>query len=52
MSIAIACYNLDFSLTGFEIDTDYFNTAVKRFEEHKKQQRLFDICGKREKRNE
>jgi site-specific DNA-methyltransferase (adenine-specific) len=40
-SIAIACYNLDFSLTGFEIDKDYYNGAVNRLEEHKKQQRLF-----------
>jgi len=41
-SIAIACYNLDFSLTGFEIDKDYFDGAVNRLEEHKKQGRLFD----------
>jgi site-specific DNA-methyltransferase (adenine-specific) len=41
-SIAIACYNLDFSLTGFEIDTSYFNAAVKRLENHKKQLRIFD----------
>jgi site-specific DNA-methyltransferase (adenine-specific) len=41
-SIAIACYNLDFSLTGFEIDKDYFEGAVNRLEEHKKQGRLFD----------
>jgi site-specific DNA-methyltransferase (adenine-specific) len=44
-SIAIACYNLDFDLTGFEIDKDYYNGAVNRLEEHKKQQRLFDIEG-------
>ena len=41
-SIAIACYNLDFSIVGFEIDIDYYNGAVNRLEEHKKQQRLFD----------
>lgn len=41
-SIAIACYNLDFDLTGFEIDKDYYDGAVNRLEEHKKQQRLFD----------
>ena len=40
-SIAIACYNLDFDLTGFEIDKDYYNGAVNRLEEHKKQGRLF-----------
>ncbi|MFH2049645.1 MAG: DNA methyltransferase [bacterium] len=41
-SIAIACFNLDFSLTGFEIDKDYYEAACKRFEEHKKQQGLFN----------
>jgi len=41
MSIAIACYNLDFDLTLFEIDKDYYEAGVNRFEEHKKQQRLF-----------
>ena len=44
-SIAIACYNLDFDLTGFEIDKDYYDGAVNRLEEHKKQGRLFDIEG-------
>lgn len=43
MSIAIACYNLDFDLTLFEIDEDYYRAGVERFENHKKQQRLFDI---------
>ena len=46
-SIAIACYNLDFDLTGFEIDKDYYEGACKRLEEHKKQQRLFDDRGER-----
>jgi site-specific DNA-methyltransferase (adenine-specific) len=41
-SIAIACYNLDFDLTGFEIDKDYYDAACNRLENHKKQQRLFD----------
>lgn len=44
-SIAIACYNLDFDLDVFEIDKDYYEAAVKRFEEHKKQQRLFQMNG-------
>jgi len=39
---AIACYNLDFDLTGFEIDIDYYNGACNRLEEHRKQGRLFD----------
>ncbi len=41
MSIAIACYNLDFDLTLFEIDTEYFEAGKARLEEHKKQMRLF-----------
>lgn len=41
-SIAIACYNLGFWLTGYEIDKDYYEAALKRLEEHKKQQRLFE----------
>jgi len=40
-SIAIACHNLGFDLTGFEIDKDYFEAATKRIEQHKAQKRLF-----------
>ena len=40
-SLAIACYNLDFDLTLFEIDEDYYRAGVERFENHKKQIRLF-----------
>lgn len=40
-SIAIACYNLGFDLTAFEIDESYFKAAVERLENHKKQERLF-----------
>lgn len=36
-SIAIACYDMGFDLTGFEIDKDYYESAVKRLENHKKQ---------------
>ena len=42
MSIAIACYNLDFDLTLFEIDKDYFEAGKARLQEHQKQQRLFN----------
>ena len=42
MSSAIACYNLDFDLTLFEIDKDYFNAGNARLEQHMRQQRLFD----------
>jgi site-specific DNA-methyltransferase (adenine-specific) len=40
-SIAIACYDMGFDLTGYEIDQDYYNAAVKRFENHKKQLTLY-----------
>ncbi len=40
-SIAIASDKLGFDLWGYEIDTDYYNGAVKRLEEHRKQLRLF-----------
>jgi site-specific DNA-methyltransferase (adenine-specific) len=40
-SIAIACHNLGYDLTGYEIDKDYYEAAVKRIEQHKAQMRLF-----------
>jgi len=40
-SIAIACHNLGFDLTACELDSDYYNAAMKRIENHKVQQRLF-----------
>lgn len=40
-SIAIACYDMGFDLTGYEIDKDYYDSAVKRLENHKKQLTLF-----------
>ena len=40
-SIAIACHNLGFDLTGCELDKDYYEAAMKRIEQHKQQQRLF-----------
>lgn len=36
-SIAIACYDMGFDLTGYEIDKEYFDAAVKRLGNHKKQ---------------
>ena len=36
-SIAMACYNLGFELTGYEIDKEYFEAAKKRIEQHKQQ---------------
>lgn len=40
-SIAIACHNLGYELTGYEIDKEYFEAANKRIEQHKQQIRLF-----------
>ena len=40
MSIAIACHNLGFDLDCIELDTDYYKQAVKRYENHKLQQRI------------
>lgn len=40
-SIAIACWDMGFDLTGYEIDADYFNAAVARLERHKAQGQLF-----------
>lgn len=40
-SIAIACHNLGFDLTGYEIDEEYFQAAVKRHQQHKNQLRIF-----------
>ncbi len=39
-SIAIACHDLGFDLTACELDFDYFNDALKRIEDHKKQLKL------------
>lgn len=36
-SIAIACYDIGYDLTGYEIDKEYFDAAVKRLDNHKKQ---------------
>ena len=41
LSIAIACWDLGFDLDVCELDTDYFNDAVKRFESHIAQTQLF-----------
>lgn len=40
-SIAIACDNLGFDLTGCEIDKEYFDAAVKRLAPYRKQKTLF-----------
>ena len=40
-SSLIACHNLGFDYVGFELDTDYYNQATKRLEQHKSQLNLF-----------
>lgn len=39
-SIAIACHNLGFDLVGCELDSDYFNAAKKRLQQHQSQLRI------------
>ena len=40
-SIAIACHNLGYDLTGYELDKDYYAAATQRLENHQKQLRMF-----------
>jgi site-specific DNA-methyltransferase (adenine-specific) len=40
-SIAIACHNLGYDLTACELDTEYYESAMKRIEQHKQQIRMF-----------
>lgn len=40
-SIAIACHNLGFDLTACELDKDYYESAIKRLNQHTSQTRLF-----------
>jgi site-specific DNA-methyltransferase (adenine-specific) len=40
-SIALACWDMGFDLTAFEIDVEYYSNAVDRLETHKKQLTLF-----------
>ena len=40
-SIAIACHNLGYHLTACELDTEYYDAAVKRIEQHKQQLKIF-----------
>ena len=41
MSIAIACHNLEFDLTLYELDKEYYDAGVKRYNNHIKQLRIF-----------
>ena len=40
-SIAIACWDAGFDLTGYELDEDYYKAACARLEKHKSQLQLF-----------
>ena len=40
-SIALACHNRGYSLTGFEIDKEYFDAAQKHLEVHQSQLTMF-----------
>jgi site-specific DNA-methyltransferase (adenine-specific) len=40
-SIAIACHNRKFDLTACELDKEYFDAAMKRIQQHKRQLQLF-----------
>ena len=40
-SIAIACHNLEYDLTACELDKEYYDSAIKRIEQHKAQIRMF-----------
>ena len=40
-SIAIACFDMDFDLVGYEIDKDYYEKTMKRLKTHMAQLRLF-----------
>lgn len=40
-SIAIACHNLGYDLTACELDTEYYEAAMKRLKEHQSQIRMF-----------
>jgi len=39
-SIGIACHNLGYDLTACELDKEYFETAMKRLEQHTSQLRI------------
>ena len=40
-SIAMACHNLGFELTACELDKEYYDSSIKRINNHISQQRLF-----------
>ena len=41
-SIAIACHNLGYDLDAYEIDKEYYEATMKRFNNHTSQTRLYE----------
>ena len=41
MSIAIACHDMGFELTGTELDKDYFDSGIERVKKYVSQLSLF-----------
>jgi len=41
-SIAIACHNLGYDLDAYEIDKEYYEATIKRFNNHTSQIRLYE----------
>jgi site-specific DNA-methyltransferase (adenine-specific) len=42
-SIAIACHDYGFELTGCELDSEYFDKAIQRIKNHTSQTKLFQL---------
>ena len=40
-SIALACHNLGYDLTACELDTEYYEAAMKRIKQHQQQLKMF-----------
>ena len=40
-SMALACHNFNFDLTACELDTEYYNAAMKRLKQHQQQLTMF-----------
>ena len=40
-SIALACHNLGYDLTACELEKEYYDSAIKRINQHKAQIRMF-----------
>jgi site-specific DNA-methyltransferase (adenine-specific) len=40
-SVALACYDMGYQLDAIELDKEYFDKGVRRFNEHKAQLKMF-----------